>query len=189
MLHQRKAEEKQEKHPLVELFALFIAANPQQRGKGIGVNAQVEAMVDWAQKESAHNERVKRLFDAFKAKCAKTPCVDEPSDYTCVECQQLLPVRETLYLVRGEVWRAAGMPLWDSGYLHRACLEKRLGRKLTGEDYLVRVVGQIVKPDGEISYKAKMHPDYLNSPEALSGGLTPSDIEEWRRLWLAQESG
>jgi hypothetical protein len=52
---------------MTQLFLAFIAANPQQRGKNIGVTAQLQAMVDWAQKESAHNKQVKRLYLAFRA--------------------------------------------------------------------------------------------------------------------------
>jgi hypothetical protein len=82
---------------------------------------------------------------------------------TCVDCQQPMSVREHLYIVRGEVWRAAAMERWDSGCLHEACLEKRLGRKLTKDDYLVRVVKELSKG----GYRCACHPDYLTSPEFL----------------------
>ena len=56
------------------------------------------------------------------------------------------------YLVRDEVWAAAGMgewsprdgetthPGWFSGFLCTSCLQKRLGRDLTDDDYLMRPV-------------------------------------------------
>jgi hypothetical protein len=40
------------------------------------------------------------------------------------------------YMVHNELWRAAGMPEEDGGfYLCIGCLEKRLGRELTAEDF------------------------------------------------------
>ena len=41
------------------------------------------------------------------------------------------------YMVRDEVWAAAGMPSTSEFdvFLHRRCLEERLGRRLTAADY------------------------------------------------------
>jgi hypothetical protein len=69
---------------------------------------------------------------------------DEPVQ-PCADCG-----RDTLgtsdhdyYMVRDEVWAAAGMPATDpfrdphqpGVFLHRRCLEKRLGRQLVRDDY------------------------------------------------------
>jgi hypothetical protein len=63
---------------------------------------------------------------------------DEDREALCADCGE-----DTFgtddgdwYMVRDEVWTAAGMPA-ESGamYLHRRCLENRLGRRLTREDY------------------------------------------------------
>lgn len=50
------------------------------------------------------------------------------------------------YMVHDEIWEEAGM---DQGFLHAACLELRLGRKLTSADF----------PDYPVN-----EPDSLDSP-------------------------
>ena len=54
------------------------------------------------------------------------------------------------------------MGAWDAGDLHRSCLEKRIGRKLTDDDLLVWVVGETAD-----AVQMNAHPDYLTSPEFL----------------------
>lgn len=44
------------------------------------------------------------------------------------------------YIVRDEVWREAGMDGYSSGFLCTPCLQKRLGRDLTDDDFLMRTV-------------------------------------------------
>lgn len=48
----------------------------------------------------------------------------------CAECG----AKEGLqgYMVHDEVWAQAGM---EDGFLHLACLEKRIGRNLEGDDF------------------------------------------------------
>jgi hypothetical protein len=48
----------------------------------------------------------------------------------CAECGE---VCSDYYMVRNEVWAAAGM---SHGVLHLRCLEKRLGRDLTLDDFM-----------------------------------------------------
>jgi hypothetical protein len=69
------------------------------------------------------------------------------------------------YIVRGEIWRAAGMNGWASGFLCRKCLARRLGRDLVEADFLVRMVVA-----GKRETLAKIHSDYLTSPEYLDHG-------------------
>ena len=88
---------------------------------------------------------------------------------TCVDCGKNTapfdghgnPIWEKFdhYVVRDEVWKQAGMNGWESGYLCRPCLERRLGRKLAKADYLVRVIE--VKKDGLVTF---YHDDYLRHP-------------------------
>ncbi len=54
------------------------------------------------------------------------------------------------------------MGAWDAGYLHIECLEKRLGRKLTEDDLLVRYGSETAN-----AVKMSVSPDYLTSPEYL----------------------
>ena len=75
----------------------------------------------------------------------------------CAECGKPCYLHQ-LYIVRGETWAAAGMAGWASGFLHRECLEKRLGRKLRDDELLVR-------PSKVRRGKFLVHPDYLDSPE------------------------
>jgi hypothetical protein len=96
----------------------------------------------------------------------------------CVECGQPCLVRDE-YIVRGKVWHEAGMPRWDSGYLHRHCLEKRIGRKLTQADLLMWAESE--SEDGE-TMNMRVMPDYQKSPEFLlgSGGQR---VNDWARLF------
>jgi hypothetical protein len=55
-----------------------------------------------------------------------------------------------VYIVRPEIWNAAGMDAYDSGNLCTPCLSKRLGRELQESDYLARVV---TGPDGSLMTK------------------------------------
>lgn len=50
---------------------------------------------------------------------------------TCVECGRFCG--DNYYLAR-EVWKATGLERFD-GVLHLACVEKRIGRRLTLEDF------------------------------------------------------
>jgi hypothetical protein len=65
----------------------------------------------------------------------------------CVDCRKEFLASDE-YLVRNETWAAAGMAGWKSGLLHRACLEKRLSRKVRREELLlwfVRYVGKVAE--------------------------------------------
>lgn len=73
----------------------------------------------------------------------------------CVDCGKPFLLREE-YIVRDHVWAAAGMIGWDSGYLHRPCLEARIGRQLTKDDLLAWVVGESPK-----AVNMNAHPDYI----------------------------
>jgi hypothetical protein len=84
----------------------------------------------------------------------------------CSECGKLCLIPNDVYIVRGEIWREAGMADWDSGYLHQRCLEARIGRKLMQDDLLVRYVKSNRKGD-----VFSCHPDYLWSPEYRKGAL------------------
>jgi hypothetical protein len=57
-------------------------------------------------------------------------CSCEPE--RCEECGK--STERDRYLVRDKIWAEAGMNL--IGFLCTPCLENRLGRKLTGADYL-----------------------------------------------------
>ncbi len=81
----------------------------------------------------------------------------EPVLGPCIECGKPQYLSQE-YIVRGDIWNAAGMYGWAAGHLHRHCLEKRLGRRLTPDDLLVwHVKGN----------QFAAHPDYLTSPEYL----------------------
>lgn len=66
------------------------------------------------------------------------------------------------YIVRDEVWMDAGMGPWKSGFLCSPCLEKRLGRELTDDDYLARQVGAT-----KSELRFEVTPEYLE--RALNG--------------------
>lgn len=55
----------------------------------------------------------------------------------CKDCGKLFFFRDD-YIVRPSVWAKAGMD-YHGGYLHRECLERRLGRKLLSEEVLMWV--------------------------------------------------
>src|SRR5690606_5128900 len=58
------------------------------------------------------------------------------AEWNCDDCGK--STITDYYMVKNPVWRAAGMPnagMGDSGMLHRKCLEKRIGRKLTVDDF------------------------------------------------------
>ena len=59
---------------------------------------------------------------------------------TCHDCSLPIAWREN-YIVRPEVWAAAGVPP-KGGCLHLACLETRIGRKLETADFLVVFNGE-----------------------------------------------
>lgn len=80
----------------------------------------------------------------------------------CVECGQACLVQDD-YIVRSEIWHEAGMKYWDSGYLHRPCLEKRIGRTLRPAELLVWFKHE--KKPGKCIFTASS--DYLTSPEFL----------------------
>lgn len=83
------------------------------------------------------------------------PCAD--SGKPCLRIDQ--------YMVWDSVWVAAGLKDWDSGHIHRECLEKRLGRNVKTSDLLwwstpdgagcyvrpkdVPRLPEIMKPDGK----------------------------------------
>jgi hypothetical protein len=79
---------------------------------------------------------------------------DEPRG-VCMDCAKEILWREE-YIVRPEVWtEATGKGYHDSGLLHRACLERRLGRNLTDADLLVTFTRH--NKDGSMRFNA--HPD------------------------------
>jgi hypothetical protein len=82
-----------------------------------------------------------------------------------------------MYMVRGEVWRAAGMDGWTSGYLCTPCLAKRLDRELVADDYLVRPT----RATGS-TIKALANPDYverqLRGRESDTFGLVVGSMVE-----------
>jgi hypothetical protein len=74
---------------------------------------------------------------------------------TCVHCKKPCFLRDT-FIVKGEVWKEAGMGGWNGGYLHLDCLNERIGRELKGGELLVWNVG---------GNTFRCHPDYMASPE------------------------
>jgi hypothetical protein len=83
------------------------------------------------------------------------PCKDCGRNTTPTERGKPLFNEWDTYIVRDKVWRKAGMKGWQGGYLCTRCLRKRLGRRLTDADYLLRKVG--ATDDG---LQVKSHPDY-----------------------------
>jgi hypothetical protein len=83
----------------------------------------------------------------------------------CSECGKPCFFPHDSYIVRGEIWREAGMGTWDTGFLHQYCLEARIGRKLTRDDLLF----WYVKSNKDGSAVMNAHPDYLSSPEYRKG--------------------
>jgi hypothetical protein len=67
--------------------------------------------------------------------CGDDEDEDERVAALCADCgKDTLGTPEgDWYVVHDHVWKAAGME--PDGFLHRACLERRLGRKLTPADY------------------------------------------------------
>jgi hypothetical protein len=55
--------------------------------------------------------------------------VRPPRDYTCKDCRQ----EHDTYIVFDSVWKAAR--LFPREFCCRACLEKRIARRLTNDDY------------------------------------------------------
>jgi hypothetical protein len=53
----------------------------------------------------------------------------------CVDCRWNTPLLGEWYMVRDSVWNAAGMETMG-GCLCIGCLEERLGRRLTPEDFI-----------------------------------------------------
>src|SRR6516162_9166770 len=79
----------------------------------------------------------------------RAPCNDCGKDTRPVDANGKTIVAEwDEYIVRPEVWRAAGMGA--RGFLCTPCLSKRLGRKLTAADYLARPGG--VGADGKLGF-------------------------------------
>lgn len=98
------------------------------------------------------------------------------SKVKCVECDGPLTFEEAAYIVRGEVWTAAEMDGYDAGYLHERCLEKRLGRVLTREDYHLRYKRKI----GGGRVEAIVHPGFLRSPEYRVSLISRRHLESTR---------
>jgi hypothetical protein len=84
------------------------------------------------------------------------PCRDCGRNTTPTKRGEPLFEEWDTYIVRDEVWREAGMKGWKGGYLCTRCLRKRLGRRLTDADYLIRKVGTT-----DEGLRVKSHPDYL----------------------------
>jgi hypothetical protein len=81
----------------------------------------------------------------------------------CEDCDRPIYMHDD-YIVRGNIWLEAGMG-YDSGWLHRECLERRLGRQLRAEDFLAKF--KKYTPSGVAEYVVS--PDYLSSPEYFKG--------------------
>jgi hypothetical protein len=60
----------------------------------------------------------------------------------CIDCD--LGTRREYYMVRDEVWAAAGAP---EGCLCIACLEQRIGRQLDHADFTDAPVNRNVRPN------------------------------------------
>jgi hypothetical protein len=88
---------------------------------------------------------------------------------TCLDCGESC-FMEDQYMVTNEVWAEAGMTPRSGkedleggrGWLHLACLEKRLARKVTEEELLTWCVG---KDKGGYDFKAVV--DIWERPEHL----------------------
>lgn len=72
-------------------------------------------------------------FGMFKRieEYATSPCRDCGVDTLPVH----VPYRAEYYMVHNHIWEAAGMFGMDSGYLCIGCLENRLGRMVSREDF------------------------------------------------------
>lgn len=64
---------------------------------------------------------------------AMTNYIPEPNDY-CVDCKINTFIIGEYYMVHHSVWEDSGLGLYD-GMLCISCLEKRIGRQLTSEDF------------------------------------------------------
>jgi hypothetical protein len=63
-----------------------------------------------------------------------TAIVSKPvSSIICAECRT---IASDMYMLRDDVWQATGLRTGSGGgFLHLACVEKRLGRLLTLDDF------------------------------------------------------
>lgn len=62
-----------------------------------------------------------------------TNYIPEPKDY-CIDCKVNTYLIGEYYMVYHSVWEESGLRLFD-GMLCISCLEKRIGRQLTSEDF------------------------------------------------------
>jgi len=104
--------------------------------------------------------RAERLAAAGKKTKGKSGPLGSTIQGHCVDCGKPFLLREE-YIVRNHVWAEAGMVGWDSGYLHRPCLEARLGRQLTKDDLFAWVVGETQE-----GVAMNAHKDYIAFEQA-----------------------
>lgn len=108
--------------------------------------------------------RSAQIVGSFEVKRRKHKrCAGDTVMGICVDCQQPSLARNE-YLVRSSIWMQCGMGTWESGYLHRECLEKRLGRELADDDLIV-----VVKSETHDAVALAMHPDYYTSSDYRPG--------------------
>jgi hypothetical protein len=86
--------------------------------------------------------------------CAEPMTMAELAHTNCVDCRwATLPLNEW-YMVQDSVWRAAGMGP-EGGCLCIGCLEERLGRMLTPDDFTDCKLNDLNKSDGSASSRLR----------------------------------
>lgn len=70
------------------------------------------------------------------------------AEFLCVDCK-FDTRHDEYYMVHDAVWAAAGQPQNDGGMLCIGCLEKRLGRQLTREDFPNRPINMGIFPQSQ----------------------------------------
>jgi hypothetical protein len=108
----------------------------------------------------------------------KTRKLSELKTGKCIDCARAFRLRDD-YIVRTETWAEAALQ-YDSGCLHKSCLEARLGRKLKFNELIFWFVRDIKK---DCSAEFCCHRDYLNSPEYQVGERKITDSRMKNECW------
>jgi len=67
----------------------------------------------------------------------------------CLDCGKVILYRDNYY-VRPAIWSQAGMEGYFAGFLHRVCLQTRLGRELTKDDLTAWFLRDTASGDMEV---------------------------------------
>jgi hypothetical protein len=82
--------------------------------------------------------------------CAEPMTMAELAKANCTDCRWCTPLLGEYYMVHDHVWKAAGMEP-EGGCLCIGCLEERLGRMLTPDDFKDCLLNDPDKPQGASS--------------------------------------